>query len=273
MGSESYLNKYDKNSGGKPYFTSSQIITFLECGVEFRKRYIERLPSKSSSAAAFGTATHKAINEGNLRPKIASHIDAPLDTLQDMFAQEIDNLKPEIEWDAEEKSIGIEKVHAGLKDEGVGVVRVLRAEVTPKIQPLSVEQVIRIPLEGFARDLQGCWDIEVERGILDLKTRGRTPSQADVDKNLGLTMYALAKSVKDGRYPDFVALVGAVRLKTPKSFELIGTRKQEDFDRVLLTVGKIQHAIDNGIFLPASGLSFKCSETYCSFFKECTEKL
>lgn len=268
-----YLNKYDKNSGGKPYFTSSQIITFLECGVEFRKRYIERLPSKSSSAAAFGTATHKAINEGCLRPKIISHTDAPLDVLQDMFAQEIDHLKPEIEWDTAEKSTGVEKAHAGLKDEGVGVVKVLHAEVTPKIQPLSVEQVIRIPLEGFARDLQGCWDIEVEHGIIDLKTKGRTPSQADVDKNLGLTLYSIAKTCKDGIPPDFVALVGAVRLKIPKSFELRGTRKQEDFDRVLLTVGKIQHAIDNGIFLPASGLSFKCSQNYCSFFNECAEKL
>lgn len=268
-----YTDKYDNNSGGKPYFTSSQIITFLECGVEFRKRYIEKLPSKSSSAAAFGTATHKAINEGNLKQKITTHVDAHLDALQDIFAQEIDNLKSEIEWDTEEKSAGIDKAHAGLKDEGVKVVQVLRAEVTPKIQPLSVEQVIRIPLEGFARDLQGCWDIEVEHGIIDLKTKGRTPSQADVDKNLGLSMYALAKSVKDGKYPDFVSLVGAVRLKTPKSFELRGTRKQEDFDRVLLTVGKIQHAIDNGIFLPASGLSFKCSQNFCSFYLDCKERL
>ena len=268
-----YLDKYDEIAGGKKYLTGSQITTFVSCGVCYRKKYIERMPSRVGSAANFGTAIHYSENEINLKQKVVSRIDVPVDVAQDAFACKIDELKPEIEWSPEETSIGVEKSHAGLKDEGCAAIRTLHNETMPKIQPVSIEKTIIIPLEGFDYSISGTWDIETENGILDLKTRGKTPSQVDVDRNLNLSIYALGKSVQDGKYPDYVGLIGIVRLKTPKTFDLRGTRTIEDFNRLLLTVGKIKHAIDCGIFLPCDPGHWKCSLNWCSYFNECTEKL
>ena len=268
-----YLTKYDVIAEGKKYLTGSQITAFVSCGVYYRKCYIERLPSRVGSAANFGTAIHFSENEINLRQKVTSKVDVPTDTVQDAFAEKIDELKSEIEWSPEEKSIGVDKSHAGLKDEGCTAIKTLHKEIMPTVQPLSVEKTIIIPLEGFNYSISGTWDIETERGILDLKTRGKTPSQADVDRNLNLTIYALGKSVADGKYPDYVGLIGIVRLKTPKTFDLRGTRTIEDFNRLLLTVGKIKHAIDQGIFLPCDPGHWKCSQNWCSFFNDCKEKL
>ena len=268
-----YLSKYDKQADGKKYLTASQITTFVSCGVCYRKQYIERLPSRVGSAANFGTAFHTSENDNNFKLKVKSKVDVPIDVVQDAFANKIDELTPEIEWSVEEKSVGIEKSHAGLKDEGCAAVKVFHSEIAPKISPVSVEQTIIIPLEGFDYSIAGTWDIETENGILDLKTRGKTPSQSDVTRNLGLTIYSLGKSVKDNKYPDYVGLTGIVRLKTPKTFDLRGTRTIEDFNRLLLTVGKIKHAIDQGIFLPCDPGHWKCSEAWCSFFNDCKEKL
>lgn len=271
---DEYLGKYDKASEGKPYLTGSQITTMCECPVAYRKRYIERLPAAPSSSIAFGLSGHFAENDMNLRQKIFTKKDVPLDVVQDAFNDKIKDFRPEIAWSKQERKFGTRKSFRLLQDEGIKTMKRVHLDLLPDIKPVSVEETIRIVLKDFPIDIYGCWDVETNRDILDFKFRRKTPNQTDVDRNLGLTIYAMAKSVKDGRPPRFVKLIGGVRLKSgPKAFNLRSRRTDDDFRRVLLTVAKIKKIIDNDIWLPASALSWKCSVGFCEYFKDCTERI
>lgn len=268
-----YLSDYDEVST-KPYITGSQITAMCECGVYYRKRYIERISLGPNSAAAFGLSGHYAENEQNLRQKIKSKIDVPLDVVQDAFNDKIKDFRPEIRWTRTERKFGVRKSFRLMQDEGILTMERVHTDLVPAIKPISIEEKVRITLKDFEYDILGTWDIETNRDILDFKFRKRTPNQKDVDKNIGLTLYAMAKTVKDGRVPRFVRLIGGVRLKSgPKAFNLKGKRDHDDFKRILLTVAKMKKAIDNDIWLPASPLSWKCSPDWCEYFDECGERL
>ena len=145
--------------------------------------------------------------------------------------------------------------------------------VTDRFLARLVEAKIMIPLKDFPLDIMGTWDIETKRDIWDFKFKGKTPNQKDADANTGFTVYSMAKKVKDGMAPKSIHMAGIVKLKTPKTFDITTKRDDHDFHKLLLTVNKIQKSIDAGIFLPASPLSWKCSENWCSYFNICKERL
>jgi hypothetical protein len=275
MGKDSYLDSYDNAMKGEKYITASQIAAFCECGVEYRRRYIDREATGSSAAAVFGTAGHFAEIEGSLRQKIKSKVDVPVDVVTDMFVEKLQSMKGDIDWSRAERKEGRRKLWRNMQDTGPAVMKKLHLELAPRIQPVSVEAKVIIPLKDFAFSaICGTWDVECSRDIYDFKFRGKTPSQADIDSNTGLTVYSMAKTLKDGRPPRSIHMAGIVRLKTPKLFDLTTKRDESDFHKLLLTVNKIHKSIEAGIFLPASPISsWKCSEKFCSYFNSCNEKL
>ncbi|MCK5617330.1 PD-(D/E)XK nuclease family protein [Candidatus Pacearchaeota archaeon] len=271
---DDYLNSYDNAAKGKRYITSSQIGTFCECGVAYRKSYIERLKTGSGSGAVFGTAGHFAENEINLRQKIKSKVDVPVDVVQDAFRDRLQGMKGDIEWNKAERKEGVRKLWREMKETGIVAMERLHLDLAPKIQPISIEAKIVIPLKNFPIDIMGTWDVECRRDLWDFKFKKKTPTQNDADKNLGFTLYAMAKTVKDGKPPRSIKMAGIVRLKRgPKTFEITTKRTEDDFRRVLLTVNKIEKSIQAGIFLPASPLSWKCAPAWCGHYETCAERL
>ena len=268
----SYKSQYE-GLGDKPFLTSSMIVDFVECGVLFRKTYIEDLPTQSSSAAVFGIAGHYAEGEINFAQKILSKKDEPVSVVQDAFNDKYKSFWGNIRWSKQERKEGVRTIYRKAKEEGIRVMKQAHTVLAPEIKPISVERIVRIPLKDFKYDLFGKMDIETLRTIVDLKFPKATKRQRDADHNVGLTLYSLAKTVQDGRTPESVSLAGVARLKTPKPFVIKSHRTQEDFDRVLLTVAKIHKCIESGVFLPSSPLGWKCSEAYCDFYNNCKERL
>ena len=166
------------------------------------------------------------------------------------------------------------KLWRGMQDGGIDAMEKLHLELAPKIQPITIEAKIRIPLKDFPKDILGTWDIECKREIWDWKFRSKTPGQKDADANMGLSIYHAAKKAKDGIAPKSIHMAGIVRLKRgAKTFNITTKRNDDDFNRILLTVSKIQKSIDAGIFLPASPLSWKCAPAWCDHFETCTERV
>ena len=271
---DDYLQSYDNAAKGKKYITSSQIASFCECGVEYFRRYIMKEKTGYGSGAAYGMAGHYAENEINLRPKIKTKKDVPLDVVQDAFRDRLQSIKGDIRWNKKERKEGVRKLWRGMQDGGILSMEKLHLELAPQIQPISIEAKIRIPLKDFPLDIMGTWDIECRRDIWDWKFKGKTPNQADADANIGFTIYNAAKKINDGIAPRHLHMAGIVKLKRgPKIFDIITKRNDDDFHRVLLTVNKIQKSIEAGIFLPASPLSWKCSPNWCDFFETCTDRI
>jgi hypothetical protein len=273
LSKDTYLNGYDEVAGNKKYLTGSQITTMCECPVEYRKRYIERLPTAPSSSIAFGLSGHKA-EEVNLRQKIKTKKDEPLDVVLDIFNHTLKEYRSDIEWSKDERKVGKRKSFNALQVEGMDTMEKVHLEISPKIKPLSVEEKVRITLKDFPFDILGTPDVMTRRDVLDFKFMKRSPNQKTADNNLNLTIYSMAKAIRDNRLPRFVRLIGGVRLKSgAKTFDIKSKRNESDFKQVLRTVGKIQKIIENDIWLPASILSWKCSPGFCSYFNQCTEKM
>lgn len=176
------------------YLSYSQISTFQICPLHYKLRYILKIPTPPTAALSFGSSIH--------------------DTLKDFYVAAKAGKKPTKElmyklldenWDEEGyDSKGHEKEN--FKRGKKVLSEYLDKEFDEKNIPLVVEKMFKVPLRGKKGsdflmiggriDRVDKKDGEIE--IIDYKTGERVPDQKRVDKDLQLSLYALAAtSIKE----------------------------------------------------------------------------
>ena len=148
-------------------FSSSSLTTLLRCGQQWKFGYVDRIKSPPNIRALIGTATHEAA-EVNMRQKITSKVDLPVDDLLDAYATRFDAEAPLIESPQE-------PVPAA-KDSGAKLVKLYHREVAPAIDPVAVEKPGKFQIDG--REYSTVIDLldQKPRGVRvnELKTSMRT---------------------------------------------------------------------------------------------------
>jgi len=163
------------------YLSFSQINTFNTCPLQYRYRYIQRIPVPPSAAQSFGNSIHAA--------------------LKDFYRQVKENKKPE-----EKELIEIlknnwlplgysSKAHEEkMKKEGARMLKNFYSQINWKVVPKSLEQLFAIRINPRLK-IGGRIDRVDEKDegleIIDYKT-GKVMKQKDVDRSLQMTVYALA---------------------------------------------------------------------------------
>lgn len=165
------------------YLSYSQIDTFKMCPLHYKLKYILKIPTEPSGAMSFGTAIHGA--------------------LKDLYEEVGIGKKPTEK--SVEKLLLRNWVHDGFKTKKHETEYLnrgkkylsgfLKSGFDPKVVPTKLEEKFTIPLKGLA--IGGIIDrVDVRPGgvveIIDYKTSEKIPSQKEVDKNLQLSMYAMA---------------------------------------------------------------------------------
>jgi hypothetical protein len=152
------------------HLSATQLGLFQRCPEAYRHRYVLGEKERPGAALIWGHADHKA-HEENFRQKITTGLDVDTEIVEDAFVTafdtEVDRLNDEIEW-GEEKP-------GELKDAGAALVAVYHRQVSPSVQPVSVEREFTIELPGVPVPVVGRMDVETALPAIERKTsRART---------------------------------------------------------------------------------------------------
>jgi hypothetical protein len=250
-------------SDRKPHLSPSQLDMMSRCGEAYRRRYIEGERIPPGIAMLSGTGVHAGA-EVNFRQKIDTRVDLPADDIVDAAVDGFDKgIAGGYEVGPEDESPD------AARDQVADLARLYADEIAPEYQPRFVEQSVRIELPG-SHDMLGILDMADDAGrVVDLKTTGKSKSQAEADASPQLTFYAAAHKVLTGELASEVRLEVLVKSKTPKRVLLASTRGPADFAALANRINVASSAIAAGVFLPADPNSWMCSPKWCGFHATC----
>jgi putative RecB family exonuclease len=213
----------------------SSINTYETCPQKFKFQYEDRLPTSPSPALAFGDSLHQALHRFHSRPVPVA---PSLEELQEML---------ESVWvrdgftDASEERMYLDhgrQVLAQYHRENAAIYRI----------PAALEFRFAIEVEGVR--LAGVID-RMDRipgggyEIIDYKTNRRLPPQDRIDRDLQLSIYALAAKEVWGIEPERLTLyylLPGQRMST--------TRTAADADELRRRIGTVAERVGAGMFEP-----------------------
>lgn len=162
------------------HLSASSMKLYMRCREAYRRRYLDKAEERSSHYFVWGAAHNFALVETNFFQKITTGVDLPIAEVQEAFAAEVDR-KVERDGGDDEIEWGKDLSRASLKDRGVELVAAYHREVSPKVQPVAVEQHFEVAVPGCPVTITGYVDVVEAHKIDDLKTAAkRELSPADV---------------------------------------------------------------------------------------------
>lgn len=213
----------------------SAISTYETCPAKFRFQYVDRVPRGSSPALAFGDSIHRALHRFHNRPvPVAPSLEELWGMLEDEWVGEGFGPESEERLYRQHAREVLQRYH----QENSGQYRI----------PAALEFNFNIEVEGVP--LRGTID-RMDRlpgggyEIIDYKTNRRLPPKAMIDRDLQLSIYALAAREVWGIEPEKLTLyylLPGQRMTT--------TRSNEDIDRLRKRVATVAERIAAGKFEP-----------------------
>ncbi len=193
------------------HLSATSVGMFMRCPEQFRHRYVLREKERPGAALVVGRGFHFA-NETNFRQKLESKKDLPLDDVVGAFHAgwdtEIEKLGgvDEIQWDDRIKP-------DTLRTRGADLVKGYHTQVSPKIEPFTVEQEfnlqideVPVPFNGYL-DLEAAiwpspeelWNLEedstiesaLSRSVIDYKTANKAQRTMKPEWKLQARLYQL----------------------------------------------------------------------------------
>lgn len=250
----------------------SSILTYVRCGEQYRRRYIEKHIRPPGVRMLRGTGVHAGAKH-NFRQKIESHedlksqdiIDYSIATFDGRFKEQGVTLAPD------EKSRGQGIVVGEERDRTYRLSELYADKFAPAIQPVSVEQTIEaeFPSKGFK--LHGTTDLKDTREIIiDLKSSVRKRSKGEQHKDFQLTMYAALDFTLHKKMPAGCELVVLVDKKSGAEVQTLSTtRTVQDFAAWFRYIEAVHDGILKGVFPPTNKANWWCSPKWCGYWADC----
>ena len=249
----------DKDNG-KELLSVTKLKMWLRCPLQFRFRYVEGIKIPPDSGLTLGKSVHAGI-EGNYVQKLISFNDLPLADVLDIYSTAFEK------YMQEEFNFGEDKP-GEVKDLGAELLKVYHTELSPKIQPVSVEEHFVLEFENVPYGFQGYTDLTDSLGnIRDAKTSKRSYSQDAAEKDIQLTAYNLAHNCLKGTKINGLVFDVLVKNKTPKVQTISSPpRSEAQLNRLLKLIGSVAQSIKTGNFYPCES-PMSCS--WCGYKQLC----
>lgn len=249
------------------HISVSQARMWLKCQEQWRQKYILRLKGKYSVRMALGIGVHAGIAQINAYRQCGDNPDwdqvfsVQRVALEDQFSSReymFDDMRSPDE--VERRGQKILRLVAGPLDKVTGL-------------PMLIEHSIG---EGIVFDngvkLSGYVDlVDVNGSIYDFKIGARPKTQADVDQDLQLSLYAYALNGRIEQ-PVKVSLV-SVNSKDGDVHSVESYRTQHDAALAYQTLNnvakQIDHAVENNVFVPNVEGGWWCSSKFCEYYNQC----
>ncbi len=252
----------------------SMLSTFLRCAEQGRRIYIEGQRIPPGIAACRGTGVHHA-NKINLRQKIISGQDLPLDSIQDAARDGyVHALSNGVFLPKEQVSAKKKLLNEGLND-AIRCSTVYLEKVAPEIIPVAVEEHFEIDI-GLELPLGGIMDIEREGRIDDLKTAGKSWPEGRIEKEIQPIFYSFVKEKISGVRPEFIYHILIARRNKEGVFTSTDYQNQRltasdaQYRILLAKIRVVLDMIQKGSFPPCdSSSNFLCTPMWCGFYRDC----
>jgi CRISPR/Cas system-associated exonuclease Cas4 (RecB family) len=235
--------------------SGSSLGTFLRCGHQWYLAYVVQLKMPPNVRMVLGTAAHSAI-EHNMAQKVTSKTDVSAEEMADVFADNFDHLVKEAE-DTEDPGEA--------KDDGIKLVKLHRREVSPRIQPVWVEEAGQLTIN----DIPYSWTIDIADASGNIRDTKTTRYRPQLDKYmLQMTGYALGFRQRTGLTESDVVIDALVRTKVPYYAPLYGgTVNDRRTEAFVQTLESTHQAINAGTFVPNGLSNGACN--YCGYADIC----
>ena len=257
------------------HISHSQVGMWFRCQAQWWFRYIQKEKIPPPGPMYFGIKFDDAATTYNYMPKIKTHKDLPIPQVQDHFVAEFDAGKDDADWGAKSADL--------YREAGPVLIKQHLTEISPAIQPISVQERVEIRPKGWDSTIITITDIATKSEVLDVKTCGKSPSK---DKETGLhllspdhtqqaIMYNLAFRAQHKRDPVTHRNIYHVVKKAPEivQVEMIVTPEHEAFTLSVFKMvrDQIEASKTSGIFLPNRS-HMMCSQKQCGYWNLCHAK-
>ncbi|OGM29306.1 hypothetical protein A2801_02155 [Candidatus Woesebacteria bacterium RIFCSPHIGHO2_01_FULL_41_10] len=246
------------------YLSYSQINTFQMCPMHYKLQYVLGVPTPASAALSMGSSVHNALRDFYRSIKTEAKPTLPLliKTLEENWINEGFSTR--------------EHYEEALKNARAMLARFFESRFDKAQEVAVIEQPFMIPLQSKSEaplkiggvidrvDILPSGEIE----IIDYKTGSNIPSQKEVDKNLQLSIYALA-ATKLHESP-FDAAADKIKLSLlylEEDTKLTTMRTQSDLDEAVSELFDIRKQIETSDFA-CSGHPFCNTCEYKTFCRQ-----
>lgn len=244
------------------HLSYSSISTFLECGENWRRKYILKEPTKSSPALVFGSAFHgsveQAVTPGNQTPI--------LDLWSAKWAEMIE--KETVFWGADTPeqhyNEGVRLLSHKTVTDALAGIKVGVDEQGPKI-----ERKVELRVPGVPIPVIGYIDLILEDGTpADLKTSKASWSEAKASDSLQGLFYLAALNQAGIKTPGKFTHIVFVKTKEPKVQILENVHSDKELFFLFEIISRVWRSIETENF-PINPTGWMCSDQYCDFYANC----
>jgi hypothetical protein len=172
------------------HFSASSVRMLKICPEQYRQRYILGRKERPGEALTLGSAVHDALGHSH-RQKIQTYADLPVSEVVEYFhdlawpkAIAKDGGVDEIRWDNKPEEV---------RRDGERVTGAYHHVVSPRIQPLAVEERFEFVVPGVPVPFVGYIDVEEELDNIDVKTSKQVSRKPDANWRTQGEMYAAFK--------------------------------------------------------------------------------
>jgi hypothetical protein len=244
------------------HLSYSSITTFLECGENWRRKYILKEPTKSSPALVFGSAFHGSV-EGALTPGNQTPI---LDLWSANWAKAIE--KENVFWGADTPeqhyNEGVRLLSHKTITDAIAGIKVGIDEAGPKI-----ERKVELHVPGVPIPVIGYIDLILDDGTpADLKTSSRSWTEDKASDSLQGLFYLAALNQAGIQTSGKFTHIVFVKTKEPKVQILENIHGSKELFFLFEIIKRIWLSIQFDNF-PINPTGWICSDQYCDFYANC----
>ena len=244
-----------------PHWSYSAFNTYLTCPMRYFFRYVEHAEVERTSASIpFGRAFHAVLSD---RARKGSSY-----TVEDAKEDFAVYFRGETEF-SENISYKPEQDYWFWNKRGCDMLDVAFAEWPDDYTVKSVAEAFCVEVPGLSKPLIGEFDLVTVDGgdetICDWKTASAKWPAGKAEHDLQATVFCYAYQQMHGVNPLFRFDV-FTKAQKPAHHQFYTLRSHDDFERFVFLAGKIEKAVNTGVFLPVESC-MNCSE--CAFSERC----
>lgn len=246
------------------HLSYSSISMYMDCPESWRRKYIAKEPTRTTSALAFGSAFHGTVE------RIVAHGDTQYDPLP-IWREEFDKqFTDSVSLDPDETRE--QHFNEGVRILSHEAVRNLILSIKPGRDEAGnalIEQRVELQVPGVPVPVIGYIDVILDDNTpADFKTSARSWTDAQAGNALQ-TLFYLAALNQMGREVNWrFQHIIFVKTKTPQVQVLEHAHQPSELFFLFDVIKRVWDGISKHVYV-MNPTTWRCNERYCDFYAQC----